>query len=69
MRRDLLYVYGGLVSAAWMLMTYFLFVNRPASVRMTRKVPAAGDAAAGTDPRTAVNAVPLSPGLARLSAR
>ena len=53
MRRDQLYLVGLLASAAWMLMTYFLFANRPESVKERRKV----------DEST------LSPFLAQLSAR
>jgi len=63
MRRDYLYLYGMVASAAWMLMTYFLFVNRPASVRLMRKPTGDGS----SDP---VQSSPLlSPGLAKLSAR
>ena len=55
MRRDQLYLYGLLASAAWMLMTYFLFANRPESVKV-RKV---SESSVST----------LSPGLVQLSAR
>jgi len=38
MRRDHLYMFGTLATAAWMMMTYFLFVNRPDSVKLKQKI-------------------------------